>query len=267
MLNKDKVGVRSMSFLLLTVFGLLLVFEAVNPVIEKYLASQSGNVNINKYLYICILEITFFLIPSLIYVLFKTKKPMDMVKFRGFNPKYIPFIIAISLTTSLGVFFVNFLMTIIIPVKQTGINAYSAFEYSNMLELFVMLLAVVAVPAIAEEVLMRGVVMSELNFLGTTFAIIVSALTFSTIHSSFYNLLGPTLAGIVYGYLTYKFNSILPSIIENKSLLNLLFTASKLLIFAIVVLFFCCSVLLYYNTELQCVASNILIILYSAIKA
>lgn len=218
MLDKDKSGVRNVSFLLLTVFGLLLVVEAVNPVIKTYLASQSGNENINKYLYICILQITFFLIPSLVYVIFnKTKKPRDMLKFRGFNIKYIPFIITISLTTSLGVFFVNFLMTILIPAKETVLNTFSAFEYSNGVELIVMLAAVVVVPAIAEEVLMRGVVMSEFNWLGTTFAIIVSAFTFSTLHSSFLNLLGPTLAGIVYGYLTYKFNSILPSIIAHMT--------------------------------------------------
>jgi sodium transport system permease protein len=74
--------------------------------------------------------------------------------------------------------------------------------------LWVVLLLLAVTPAICEESLFRGVIMSGLRRMGKWPAIGISALLFAVAHASIYRLLPTLLLGILMGYLVWRTGSI-----------------------------------------------------------
>ena len=68
-------------------------------------------------------------------------------------------------------------------------------------------------PAICEEILFRGMIMSSYDKLGKKKAIIISSILFGIYHFNLQNLLGPIFLGIVFGLIVYKTDSIYSSMI------------------------------------------------------
>lgn len=87
------------------------------------------------------------------------------------------------------------------------------------------LLGVAVIPAVLEELFLRGVLQPIYEKLtGTWVAIVFTALLFAMLHGNLRNFLGPWLAGCLYGYLAYEFDSIWPSIAAHLTN-NLLYLA------------------------------------------
>lgn len=81
---------------------------------------------------------------------------------------------------------------------------------------FLMSLIIISIsPAICEEVLFRGMIMSSYNKLGKKSAILISAILFGIYHFNIQNLLGPIFLGIIFGYMVYKTGSIFTSMIAH----------------------------------------------------
>ena len=64
-----------------------------------------------------------------------------------------------------------------------------------------------------EELMCRGVVMRALMPYGAGFAVIVSGVTFGLLHGNFNQFFFATAIGIIFGYISYMSNSLLPNII------------------------------------------------------
>ncbi len=69
-------------------------------------------------------------------------------------------------------------------------------------------IACAAVPALAEELAMRGIVLGALRKYGDGFAIIASAIVFGFMHASVYQIPFAFLGGLFFGYITVKTGSI-----------------------------------------------------------
>ncbi len=67
------------------------------------------------------------------------------------------------------------------------------------------------IPALCEETLLRGPVLSEFGGCKRG-AIILSGLTFAMLHATANNFISPFIAGCVYSVLTIWYNSIIPAI-------------------------------------------------------
>lgn len=80
------------------------------------------------------------------------------------------------------------------------------------------LLGVAIVPALLEEIFLRGVLQPVYEKLvGTWPAIVFTALIFAMLHGNLANFIGPMLAGCLYGYLTYECQSVWPAFIAHLS--------------------------------------------------
>jgi sodium transport system permease protein len=97
--------------------------------------------------------------------------------------------------------------------------------------LWVLLLALAITPAICEELLFRGMILSGLRSLGKWPAIIGSALLFGLMHGSIYRLLPTFFLGVLLGYVVWRTRSIFCSMIvhsvHNGVLVAMLFMGSS----------------------------------------
>lgn len=74
---------------------------------------------------------------------------------------------------------------------------------------FISIISLVIAPAIAEELLFRGLIFKGLQKGGNTFAIIISALMFSLFHLSLEQTIYPFIMGLVFGVIMCKENNII----------------------------------------------------------
>ena len=78
----------------------------------------------------------------------------------------------------------------------------------NERELIASVLSLAAVPAVCEELLFRGFVLSAWESRGTGFAIAVTAVLFALLHGNLYGLPAYLLVGAVAGFVTFALDSI-----------------------------------------------------------
>ena len=96
---------------------------------------------------------------------------------------------------------------LIFPVGEYGADMFS-LEFSVPYKVVLAFISTAIVPAFAEELLFRGLIISNLKPYGTSTAVIVSALSFGLMHQNPVQLLYATAAGIVFGYVYVKTRSI-----------------------------------------------------------
>ncbi|MCR5636262.1 MAG: CPBP family intramembrane metalloprotease [Clostridiales bacterium] len=100
----------------------------------------------------------------------------------------------------------------------TGINISSqtmelSMKFTSPGTLGTMLISVAIVPALAEEFMFRGVVLTILRKYGDTFAIFISSLLFGLLHGNFVQTPFAFVVGLVLGFITVYTGSMLPSMI------------------------------------------------------
>jgi sodium transport system permease protein len=81
--------------------------------------------------------------------------------------------------------------------------------------LSVLLLCVAASPALCEELLFRGLILSGFRSWGMGRAVLASSLLFAVAHASVYRLLPAGLLGLLFGTLAWRTGSIFPSIVAH----------------------------------------------------
>lgn len=86
-------------------------------------------------------------------------------------------------------------------------------EIASSRELMLAIIHTAAIPAIFEELLCRGFVLSALESRGTRFAIWTSALMFALMHGNVYGLPAYLLVGVVSGFLVFALGSIYAGIV------------------------------------------------------
>ena len=86
-------------------------------------------------------------------------------------------------------------------------------EFASSRELMLAIVHTAAIPAIFEELLCRGFVLSALESRGTRFAVWTSALMFALMHGNVYGLPAYLLVGAVSGFLVFAMESIYAGIV------------------------------------------------------
>ena len=97
-----------------------------------------------------------------------------------------------------------------------GINFSSGmedFEVTGSGNFLAMTLFVAIIPALLEEIAIRGVLLQPLRRFGDKFAIFVSALIFALLHGNMVQVPYTIVAGIYFGYVAVATGSLWPSII------------------------------------------------------
>ena len=163
-------------------------------------------------------SIVYFLsFSSAAFILRKMTKnlPTSMPIYTSFNfSKQLIFLIIAIVAVNYTLAFLNsLLVSSLIPTFITGISTANPDLAGKPLEqiiiLFVLsIISTAVVPAICEEYLFRGAVLTNLLPFGKTTAIIGSAFLFGFMHQNPMQLLYTTLMGVVIGYVYVKTKSI-----------------------------------------------------------
>lgn len=169
-------------------------------------------------------EVIAFLVPTIMLILpLRRGEPLRIpVSTKRLHFQTVRFSVRIGITVSLLSFLLNLLCLQLFGQDASEINPAS-FHASDIGGHFLLyLFAIVLVPALVEEIYVRGAIFRIFSrYAGTGLSIFLSALVFAMLHGSMYNFFGPLLAGMAFGWLTYVYDSIWPAVIAH--LVNNLF--------------------------------------------
>jgi len=138
--------------------------------------------------------------------------------FPHFRMKKVLFAIDSGLTVSLLVVLLNTMYLNVAGTADIELTV-SIVTADSLRQSFVMtLLGAAVIPALLEEIFLRGVLQPIYEKLvGTWPAIVFTSCIFAMLHGTLNNFIGPLLAGCLYGYLTYEFQSVWPAFIAHLS--------------------------------------------------
>ena len=129
---------------------------------------------------------------------------------------------AIGLTVKVGItlavlsLFLNLMIYQIAGLAGADLSATALGTPQTALGLVARLVVIVVLSAMIEELYLRGALMAVHSaHVGTSACLLFSGLAFAMLHGSLMNFAGPLLAGLVYAYLTYIFDSVWPAVIAH----------------------------------------------------
>lgn len=149
-----------------------------------------------------------FLLPSFVYLI--KKKSLDSFSVHPIQKCQLLVIILYSLVVAVGSLFLATLTTLILGDDSNV--SYVSVVGGGMTQIG--LFAGAIFPALCEELLMRGAVLTELRPAGRM-APLLSGIFFAMLHGSAANFIGPMLAGWIYGMMTLHYASIIPAIVAH----------------------------------------------------
>lgn len=131
-------------------------------------------------------------------------------RFKGYRRQSIWLVLWISLTAALLAAFANGGVALFLGGQSETIG--SVMDQYRIEGFWQAMLVIVVLPAVVEELFFRGVMFSALERCGTWPALLLTSVAFAMIHGDLYNFAGPLLAGLIYGYLAYTLDSVLPAL-------------------------------------------------------
>lgn len=188
--------------LLFTVLSLLLALELLSPYLLKNIT------NLHKTL----LYLVIFILPMWIYIRSNRYKRRSILRLQFVKVKYLPFIILFGISTSIICAMINAGAAAVAGSLWDIRTATSTVGFTSQNPL-ITVFTMVIMPAVCEELLMRGVALSEYEKYGVPAAVIMTSIVFSLFHGSLLNIPALFIAGVFYAVLTLLFNSVYPAII------------------------------------------------------
>lgn len=155
-----------------------------------------------------------FFLPMLLYVKLRGRKGREMMRLHRLPVKYLPFTIAISIAICLICGVLNVLGYVVFSSWSTAGQSTALFDFTTQNPL-VLFLTMVLLPAVTEELLLRGIALSEYEQYGTTRAVLLTALIFALFHANPVQMLSLFVAGLCYALLTLLFDSVWPALIAH----------------------------------------------------
>lgn len=164
-----------------------------------------------------IVTVLFIGIPFLVsYFVLRKKKitgiiPLGTTYNKKASTYMVMFFLPLTLISTFAINLVSIIVQTILGISfSTGADDLAVGSVSEFL---FMTLSVAVIPAILEEVTIRGVLLQPLRRFGDVFAILVSALVFSLLHGNMVQVPYTIVAGIYFGYVAVATGSLWPSII------------------------------------------------------
>ncbi len=161
-----------------------------------------------------LLYIVIYLVPILIYCGRHGYKVGTALRLKGFSPKYWVFTVLFGLSVCLLCTLINIgtgaLFRSVFHI--TFENNIVDFSSTNPLSLA---LTSVLLPAISEELLLRGIVQTEYEKYGVTIGVLLTSLIFALFHTNPSHMISLFVAGVCYGVLTVLFRSVWPAVVAH----------------------------------------------------
>ena len=162
----------------------------------SYLLSGNYINSDNPYATVVIAQLCVFLLPCAFFFAIRSigqKTSLSEYKFKAFSPKMTGFVLSCIPTLVFGNMLIKYLS--LVYLGQTDSSAINASGSSDFLYI---LLSSVLVPAICEEILLRGIVYTEYEKrVGTFGAVVGSSFLFALIHFDGMDFIPCLYAGII----------------------------------------------------------------------
>lgn len=202
MSEKKRYISNRISLLLLSVLTLLLALDVFTGMFLKNLT------NVEKMA----IYVVIYIIPMAVYIRLARVKASKILGLSFVKFRYLPFILLFGLSTS---------------IICALINAGSAALFSNLLDItpqettvdfvsdraFVLVITSVILPAVCEELLIRGIALSEYSRYGVSISVIMTSIVFALFHGNVTAIPALFVAGVFYAVLTHLFKSVWPAMI------------------------------------------------------
>jgi len=171
-----------------------------------------------------IIEIFFIFLPALLFVRAKRLPVAQALRWRPISAAGA--LLAILLGTGgYGVAVGIYLLTI--PFIGRG-PEIEFFQFETLPQLALTLFCCAVLPGICEETMFRGVVQSVLGRGGAVKSILITSTLFALFHFSPWNFLPPLFFGVVFGIVTLRSGSTVPTMIAHAATNSTAFTIGYL---------------------------------------
>ena len=201
-------------FVMSTLIGLAVAFLYSKTSLNIEFIYEQG---LGSWAFSSIATVLFIGIPFLATYMVLRKKKITGILPLGttYNTKASTYLVVAFLPlTLLSTFLINFISIMIQSLM--GVEFLSGMEdmaVTNVKDFLFMTLFVAIIPAILEEIAIRGILLQPLRRFGDGFAIVVSAVIFSLLHGNMVQIPYTVIAGIYFGYVMVATGSLWPSII------------------------------------------------------
>jgi len=150
--------------------------------------------------------VPFIILPVAVYML-KRRGLSDAVRLNPVPVLPVMSVIFLALTSTLVSGMITALWSALLDLIGLSMDAGTVIPTTKQ-ELMLSVITAAAIPAVCEELLFRGVVMSAWESRGTKFAVIVSAVLFALMHGNIYGLPAYLIIGALSGYLVFALDSV-----------------------------------------------------------
>lgn len=187
--------------LIITCIALLTAVRFIDP---SMLARRD-----NIYLSLVILQFLVLLLPAVFYTKIKGKGYISTLNMKMFMPDSIAFVLVCTLALILGSAAIRFVLEEFGVPRSDMILMRRIFPDISPAENPMFSLAAYAItPAIIEEFIFRGIIISEYRSGGRICAVVVSSLLFAFLHSGFENFILAFFIGVMLAFAVYVTGSI-----------------------------------------------------------
>ncbi|MBQ7936580.1 MAG: CPBP family intramembrane metalloprotease [Clostridia bacterium] len=159
----------------------------------------------------CLIYGIIYYIPIMIYNKTHRYKARNALRLKFVSPRYWIFILLFGLSVCLICTLINlgtnaFVRAVFHTSFQNSIVDLSGANPASLIITSVLL------PALSEELLLRGLVQSEYEKYGVTIGVLLTALIFALFHTNPTQIPALFIAGVCYGVLTVLFRSVWPAV-------------------------------------------------------
>jgi uncharacterized protein len=209
---KEKITVTGANKLLFVFTMLFMAFQFILVFFTMFYGQDF--IDNNFYNIILITQYGLILVPVLFYIMANNLDIKTVLRINKFEIKHaglivimsVPaYFVAVMLNTVL-IFFLQYIGEI--PNQQIPVP-------QNTAELITGLLIIGLTPAICEEMLHRGVMLSAYEKRGSLKAVVITAVFFGLFHFDVSNFLGPVFLGLLIGYYVIRTNSIFAGVLAH----------------------------------------------------
>ncbi|MDO4300971.1 MAG: type II CAAX endopeptidase family protein [Clostridia bacterium] len=190
----------------------LIIFSVLASFVLSFVILKSG-ADIDKAQLVLIItqDLIILLIPIVVYCMVTHTRFLNIIPHERLSVKNVLYIILLTVLTAPIIMVVSAVTTLFYPA-DINIEIY---DYINKLPLSLCMLALAVMPAVFEELVFRGVILSNYKSVSLLKAALVSGLFFGLFHMDFYQMGYAFIAGVFFSFLVRYTNSIYASILSH----------------------------------------------------
>jgi len=167
----------------------------------------------SPYVGLTITETLLIFVPAVLYVYFKRLPIAAALRWRPISPASALASVAIGVT---GCGLAHVIVYLSTPFLGRP-PEIDFFEFDTLPQLALTLFCAALLPGVCEETLFRGAIQGTLERLGPAKAILITSVLFALFHLNPWNFLPPFFLGVVFGVMTLRAGSTIPTMIAHAA--------------------------------------------------